>query len=404
MKVLQINGGVFGSTGKIMFGIAHLLQTNNELVVCASPITSTNRKKSPKENYIKIGSYRSRQLSVLLGRITGLEDCFAFFSTINLILKIKKFDPTIIHFHNIHGSFINLPLLLNFIKIKKIPVVWTLHDCWAFTGHCTYFTMANCNKWKEKCNHCPQYNNYPKSYFDNSKVMFNKKKKWFQNIPKMILVTPSAWLAQLVKQSFLKEYPIEIINNGIDLNVFKPTNSSFRTQFGIKKFIVLSVAFDWGKRKGLDIMVKLAKDLPLDYQIVLVGTTDLIDKELPTNIISIHRTENQVQLAQIYSSADLFVIPTREDNYPTVNMEALACGTPVLTFAVGGSPEMVDCTCGRVVDSEDYGTLLREIIRICEGSTFSKSDCVKHALVFDEKKRYADYYSLYHRIEKGIYY
>ena len=214
----------------------------------------------------------------------------------------------------------------------------------------------------------------------------------------MTIVTPSEWLAGLVKQSFLKDYPVKVINNGINLSVFKPTESDFREKYGISadKKILLGVAFGWGVRKGLDVFIELYNRLSAEkYQIVLVGTDKKTDKQLPKGIISIHRTQNQTELAEIYSAADLFVNPTREDNYPTVNMEAIACGTPVLTFRTGGSPEMVTEKTGSVVDCDDIDSLEREIKRICETSPFNKEDCIESAKKFDENERFLEYVNLY---------
>lgn len=388
MKLLQINGGVFGSTGNIMFGIAKKAQEAGIETLCVSPVTATNKNREPKYPYIKIGSYNSRRTSVMLSRITGYNGCFAYFETKKLLKTISDFAPDVIHLHNLHDSYINLPMLFDYIKKHKIRTFWTLHDCWSFTGHCVYFTIANCDKWKSGCIGCPNYKEYPSSLFDNGKKMFRLKKKWFLGAEDMTLITPSMWLHDLVKQSFLKDYPAVVVNNGIDLDVFKPTESDFRKKYGLEdKKIVLGVSFAWGERKGLDVFVNLASRLPENYKIVLVGTDKNVDDSLPDNIISIHRTQNQSELAEIYSAADVFANPTREENYPTVNMEALACGTPVVTFRTGGSPEIIDDTCGSVVAYNDKDAMLAEILRVCEEKPYSKAACLKRAENFklDEK-------------------
>lgn len=280
-------------------------------------------------------------------------------------------------------------------------MIWTLHDCWSFTGHCPYFDIAHCDKWKTGCHNCPQYREYPQSLFDNSKFMWKLKKKWFTGVENMTIVTPSQWLADLVKQSYLKDYPVKVINNGIDLSVFKPADSDFREKYHISadKEILLGVAFGWGKRKGLDVFLELDKRLDAEkYQIVLVGTDDAVDKQLPENIISIHRTQNQQELAEIYSAADLFVNPTREENYPTVNMESIACGTPVLTFNTGGSPEIPDDTCGAVVPCDDVDAMEREIVRICRDKPFTKEVCLARAKAFDMNDRFEEYVELYKEV------
>ena len=398
MRIVQINGGAKGSTGKIMMGIAEVARAQGHEVMCASPITTTNRDAGEDCGYYRIGTFNSRRVNVALARITGFNGCFAWFETYKLLKKIDEFKPDIIHLHNLHDSYINLSMLFSYIKKHNVPTVWTLHDCWAFTGQCPYFTIVKCNKWKAGCYGCPQYKEYPASLYDNTKKMWQLKKKWFTGVKNMTIVTPSEWLAGLAKESYLKEYPIRVINNGIDLDVFKPTHSNFRDQYGIPgdKYIVLGVSFAWGYRKGLDCFVEMAEKLGEQYQIVLVGTDDEIDKNLPHNIISIHRTQNQKELAEVYSAADVFVMPTREENYPTVNMEAIACGTPVVTFDTGGSPEMLDDKTGIVVEANDIEATKKAIKDICEKKRCNDEEyIVAYSKKFDMKKRFAEYIELY---------
>jgi glycosyltransferase involved in cell wall biosynthesis len=226
--------------------------------------------------------------------------------------------------------------------------------------------------------------------------MHRLKKKWFLGVPDLTLITPSQWLNNLVKQSFLKDYPAVVINNGIDLDVFKPTASDFREKYRLDgKKIVLGVSFGWGYSKGLDVFVDLANRLPEDYQVVLVGTNDDTDRQLPDNIISIHQTQNQAELAEIYSAADVFVNPTREDNYPTVNMESLACGTPVVTFRTGGSPEIIDETCGSVVPYNDTDAMLLEILRVCEDKIYPRSACIEKSKSFKLDDKFSSVVEMY---------
>jgi putative colanic acid biosynthesis glycosyltransferase len=395
MRIVQINGGAKGSTGKIMMGIADVARAQGHEVMCASPITTTNRDAGEDCGYYRIGTFNSRRVNVALARITGFNGCFAWFETYKLLKKIDEFKPDIIHFHNLHDSYINLPMLFSYIKKHSVPTVWTLHDCWSFTGQCPYFTIVRCDKWKTGCHNCPQYKEYPASFYDNTKRMWKLKKKWFTGIGNMTIVTPSKWLAELAKESYLKGYPIEVINNGIDLDVFKPTPSNFRERYGIpaEKHIVLGVSFAWGYRKGLDCFVEMAEKLGEQYQIVLVGTDDEIDKNLPQNIISIHRTQNQKELAEIYSAADVFAMPTREENYPTVNMEAIACGTPVVTFDTGGSPEMLNEKVGRVVPVDDVDEMINAIQDMCVRRE-KKNDCENLAGIA-MKTRFNEYVTLY---------
>ena len=306
---MQINGGAKGSTGKIMMGIAEFAKEQGHEVMCASPITTTNRGADKNCGYYRIGTFTSRRVNVALARMTGLNGCFAWFATYKLLKKINEFQPDIIHLHNLHDSYINLPMLFSYIKKKNVSTVWTLHDCWAFTGQCPHFTMVKCEKWKNGCHHCPQYKEYPASLYDNTKRMWRLKKKWFTGVKNLTVVTPSKWLMNLVNESYLKEYPVKVINNGIDLDVFKPTENEYRNKWGVKEGqkVVLGVSFGWGVKKGLDCFIKLASELDENlFKIVLVGTDKKIDKKLPANIITIHRTQNQKNL-QVFIPQQMFL-------------------------------------------------------------------------------------------------
>lgn len=401
-KVLFINLGNFGSTGTIMKGIGESAESNDFCCYYAYPGTQLNKPR--ESNDIIICSAIMRKVAEKIGYYTGLKGGWLFFETKRLMKRIDEIKPEIIHLHNLHDTYVHLPLLFNYIKKHKVPIVWTLHDSWAFTGHCPYFTMAKCEKWKIGCHDCPNYRDYPSSFFDNSKRMWKLKKKWFTGVENMTIVTPSQWLADLVKQSFLGEYPVRVIHNGIDLAVFKPTPSDFREKYQIRKEkkILLGVAFDWGIRKGLDVFVELSKRLaPEKYQIVLVGTDEQVDRQLPTNIISIHRTQNQTELAEIYTAADVFVNPTREEVLGLVNIEANACGTPVITFNTGGSPECINEKSGMVIPYGDIDAMKESIEYICDNSSFSEKDCIARAASFDQKKKYREYLDLYETIKNG---
>lgn len=399
VRIVQINGGAKGSTGKIMMGIADVARAQGHEVMCASPITTTNRDAGEDCGYYRIGTFNSRRLNVALARITGFNGCFAWFETYKLLKKIDEFKPDIIHLHNLHDSYINFPMLFSYIKKHNVPTVWTLHDCWAFTGQCPHFTIVKCDKWKAGCHNCPQYKEYPASLYDNTKKMWQLKKKWFTGVKNMTIVTPSRWLARLAQESYLKEYSIRVINNGIDLNVFKPTQSNFRERYEIpaEKHVILGVSFAWGYRKGLDCFVEMAEKLGEQYQIVLVGTDDEIDKNLPHNIISIHRTQNQKELAEVYSAADVFVMPTREENYPTVNMEAIACGTPVVTFDTGGCAETVDTSTGIIVSVNEIDKLI-EAIDVISQEQINPEVCKKKARNYSQDLKYMEYLELYSHV------
>lgn len=394
--IVEINSCNAGSTGGIMLNVAKNARLYGIAVLCACANSKSNNRKID-ENTILIGNRYVRYIESFLGNFFSISLFIQFVSTYFFLRKIKKQGCVLIHLHNLHGSYINLPLLFRFIKKNNIPVIWTLHDCWSFTGRCPHFVMTKCDRWKTGCHDCPYpKKSYPQSYIDTTRMIWKLKKKWFTGIENCTIVTPSQWLADLVKQSYLKDYPVKVINNGIDLSVFKPTESDFRDKHGLLgKNVVLGVAFGWGARKGLDVFVELARRLPDDYRIVLVGTDDNVDKLLPAKMISIHRTQNQKELAEIYTAADVFANPTREENYPTVNMESIACGTPVVTFRTGGSPEIPDDTCGSVVGCDDIDAMEIEIRRICEEKPYSVEACLKRAKSFDMNDRFEEYVDLY---------
>lgn len=396
MRIVQINTtcGV-GSTGKICVGISQVLS--------AESIENYVLYSARENGYgLGIGCSTKKYISFqsLKSRIFGNYGFNSKRATGKIINELERIKPDIVHLHNIHGHDCDLEMLFTYFKERKTKLIWTFHDCWAFTGYCSHFVMMKCNKWISGCNDCVQMNSFS-FFFDRSSYLYEKKKQLFTGLD-LTIVTPSQWLADLVKQSFLKDYPVKVINNGIDLSIFKPSESEFRKKYALEnKKVILGVSFGWNSRKGIDVFVDLAGRLPDEYIIVLVGTDAKVDKELPENIISIHRTQNQRELAEIYSASDVFVNPTREENYPTVNMESIACGTPVITFRTGGSPEILDETCGSVVDCDDVDALEREIIRVCTESPYSKEACIKKAQEFDQNERFKEYLELYERVNSA---
>ncbi|MCR4431981.1 MAG: glycosyltransferase family 4 protein [Tepidanaerobacteraceae bacterium] len=396
MRVLQINSvcGI-GSTGRIAIDINKILKEQGH----EGYIAYGRDFAKDCDTSIRIGNKLDNYMHVLKTRIFDRHGFGSKRATREFINKIEKLDPDIIHLHNIHGYYINIELLFEYLKRVDKPVIWTLHDCWAFTGHCSYFDFIGCDKWKTGCYNCPQKNEYPSSIFmDNTKSNYKKKKDIFTGIKKMTIVTPSNWLAGLVKESFLGEYPVRVINNGIDLEVFKPTESNFRVKYNLKnKFIILGVASVWGKRKGYQYFIELSKKLNPDEIVVMVGLTEKQKKSLPNNIIGITKTNNVKELAEIYSDADVFINPTLEDNFPTTNLEALACGTPVITFNTGGSVECVDQNCGFVVEKGNLKELFNTIQVVKEkGKLNYIQQCIQRAKkLYDRKDRFKEYLELY---------
>ena len=342
MKVLMINS-VCGvkSTGRIATDLADMLTEQGHIVKIAYGRESVPEKY--RKYAIRIGTDWDVRLNGVAARIFDNEGFGIKKATKKFIDRVKEFAPDIIHLHNLHGYYINVEILFEFLKEYNKPVVWTLHDCWAFTGHCSYFDLHKCYKWQTECSKCPQKKEYPASLlFDNSRKNYIHKKKAFQGVNKLIVVTPSQWLANLVKESFLQNYETRVINNGIDLTLFKPTDGDFRKRYNLEsKIIVLGVASAWGVRKGLTDFIELRKLLDGRYEIVLVGVNEEDKKILTEGMLGITRTDSVNELAEIYTTADIFINLTYEDNYPTVNLEAQACGTSVLTYRTGGSVESV---------------------------------------------------------------
>lgn len=393
--IIEINTTNYASTGNITLNIAKKArEAGYRVYTCCK--ASKESFKHQYENQIFIGNRFERIISSELATITGLRDHFNIFGTTKFIKEIDRLNPDLIHLHVLHDDFINISILFKYLKSKNIPIIWTFHDCNSLTGKCPYFDVAKCEKWKDGCHNCPQLKRHPKSYIDVTKYIWNKKKKLFTSLKDLTIVTPSKWLANITKESFFKNYPITVISNGINLDTFKPVKNSIKEKYNIQnKYLVLGVANYWVYEKGLDVFIELSKLLPPNYQILLVGTNDEIDKQLPDNIISIHRTYNQNELVEIYTAADIFVNPTREDVFGLVNTEAQACGTPVIMFNTGGCPETVSNKTGIIVKNKNADDMANAIINACENIVLSEDDCIKNVQQFNQENVYEQYINLY---------
>ncbi len=395
MKVVQINTtcGV-GSTGKICVGIGELLTkqgTENYILYSSQTDGYPHGIACSSDRYIKMQALKSR--------IFGNYGFNSVAATERMIRELDRIKPDLVHLHNIHGHDCHLEKLFAYFKNHNTKLVWTFHDCWAFTGYCPHFAMCGCDKWQTTCSDCIQRRGYS-WFFDRSRRMFQRKKRLIEGLD-LTVVAPSQWTAEMAKQSFFKDNPVKVIYNGVDVSVFQPTPNTFKDDYNAAsdKKIVLGVAFGWGPRKGLDVMIELAKRLDSKrYQVVLVGTDDAVDQQLPAEILSIHRTQNQAELAQMYTAADVFVNPTREEVLGLTNIEANACGTPVVTFRTGGSPECIDASSGVVVEQDDVDGVEREIIRICETHPFDSEACRERAKQFDKNDRFREYVKFYESI------
>ena len=384
------------STGKICEDIALVAMKNGYECYMAYGRTY----KPSKCHEIKIGNKLNVYEHYAEHRMFDNDGLASRFVTKKFLKQVDIIKPDIIHLHNIHDHYINYKMLFEYIIEHNIPVVWTQHDCWAFSGGCMYFDETGCEKWKSGCGSCPI-----KGMVDRSSHHYNLKKSLTSHISNLIMVPVSDWIAGLLRQSFMKDRAIITLKNGIDLNVFKPSQSNLRTELNIHadKTIVLGVACPWSKRKGMDDFIKLAEDKSL--QIVLVGMTAKQKSALPSSIIAIERTHNQQELAQYYTMADVFVNATYSDNYPTTNLEAMACGTPVITYNTGGSIEAVTPETGMIVEQGNIESL-REAIHIMVSKDSEKrnkmsADCVLRAKeFFDKDKCFEKYIELYNKILK----
>ena len=377
------------STGRICTDLADALTAQGHEVKIAYGRETVPEKS--RKYAVRIGSNTDNKLHGLRSRLFDDTGFGSKRATKRFIEWVKSYDPDVVHLHNIHGYYINIELLFRYLAEAEKPVIWTLHDCWSFTGHCAYFDYAECDRWKTGCHNCLQKKEYPSSMLaDRSKKNWEAKKKLFTAVKDMVFVTPSEWLAEILGQSYFGKYPVKVINNDIDLSVFRPTEGDFREKNGLTgKKMLLGVASVWDRRKGLKDYIKLSEKLDDNYRIVLVGLSEEQIKQLPENVIGISRTNNTKELAEIYTAADYFLNLTYEDNYPTVNLEAQACGTPVISYRTGGSTESA-VRFGTVVEKGAVGDVLKLIQSSPE---FEKS------LDFEESRGHAveKYMELYRR-------
>lgn len=369
MKILMINV-VCGirSTGRICAELAAALEAQGHEVKIAF-----GRENVPEQYQrfaVKIGSDIDVNLHALKARLSDGAGFGSKAATVKFVKWINEYNPDVIHLHNIHGYYINVEVLFNYLKTCGKRVIWTLHDCWSFTGHSAYCDSVNCRRWIKGCFNCPLKKEYPASFFDRSVQNWVKKKEVFTGVENMTIITPSNWLSTLVNDSFLKDYPVEVINNGIDTSQFCPVQGDFRQKHGIEmKFVLLGVATTWNRMKGYNDYLKLSEMLDDDYVVVLVGLTKKQIDKLPDNVLGIEKTSDVRELAGIYTSADLFLNLSYCENYPTVNIEAMSCGTPVLTYKTGGSSEIVEKYGGIVVERGNISAAAKACIDLKERKT-----------------------------------
>ena len=399
-KLLIINVTVnSGSTGRIAEEIGQTAINNGYETYFAYGRTA----RESKCKIIKIGNGLNVNFHGVESMLFDNHGFSSRLATKKLIRKIERIKPDIINIHNLHGYYINVKILFKYLSKINIPVVWTFHDCWPFTGHCSHFIKHNCYKWKNECYSCPNIKGYPKSLlFDRSKKNYIKKKELFTKIDKLTIVSPSQWLSNFIDESFFKHKKINTINNGIDTNIFKAIDNikDIKTKLNINnEKVIIGVASVWTYSKGLDDFTKLNELLPNNYKIILVGLNKKQIKALPDGIIGVERTESIIQLAELYNIADVFVNPTYADNFPTTNIEALACGTPVITYKTGGSPEAIDEKTGIVVEQGNINQLKEAIELVAKDKSIYTENCRERAVnLYNKQDRFNDYIKLFNSL------
>ena len=398
-KLIQINTVCNTSTGKIMGDI------QREAIFNGYDTMSFVGRRKPFTDMpcVKFGNPASFWSHVVINTLFDRQGYGSYFATKRLIREIKKEQPDIIHLHNLHGYYLHVPMLFHYLKNEfEGEVFWTFHDCWPFTGHCPYFTMAGCEKWKTGCRHCPNKAKYPISFWvDASKKNYEEKKRMFRAIKNLTILTPSKWMKELVEESFLKGKQIYVTPNGIDLNIFsyRPDKEVLKKyQIPDNKKILLGVANIWDERKGLYDFIQLSKYISDEYQIVLAGLNKNQIKKLPPRILGITKTENQKELAAIYSSAEIFINPSREESFSLVTVEAFACGTPVIVLDTSAVKELVCDRNGVVLSSTDVNSYLEAIKKI-ETGNYNRKDVASCAEKYDCHKTVAYILSLYKKVE-----
>ena len=394
-KLLQINVTAnVGSTGRIAEQLGAMAKVNG----WDSYIAYGRSAYTSKSKLIRVGNTIDVLYHVLISRLFDKHGLGSRLATKKLVRKIEEIKPDIIHLHNIHGYYLNYKILFEYLKGANIPVVWTLHDCWTFTGHCAHFVEAGCCNWKVACMQCPLKFAYPKSFVDQSSRNYKLKKDLFGGLNRLTIVPVSNWLQEYVKDSFFKHSHIKTIHNGVDVNTFSPQELLEDSANTSKT--VIGVSSVWNNSKGLEDFITLRRLLADDVRIVLVGLDKKQIAQLPSGIEGVERTNSVYELVSMYNNADVFVNPTYADTFPTVNLEALACGIPVITYKTGGSPEAVTLETGVVVEQGNLGMLKEAIDAVLQKGKGHYADACRRRAVeyFDKEKCFQQYIDLYNDI------
>lgn len=386
-RIVFINSVCYGSTGNICKNLYKMAEKEGHECCIAY-----GRGLEPEGFFSKrIGSNIDVYAHAILSRVNDMSGFGSIKATKEFVKWLEEYKPDIIHMHNLHGYYLNIEILFQYLKKNpKVKKIWTLHDCWSYTGHCAHYLNAKCFQWKEECKRCEHRNSYPKAFVSNAEKNFKRKRKAFLGVENLTIISVSEWLEQQVTNSFLKEYKTDIITSGINTEIFKYRECDFKASRGLAdKSIILGVASVWDEKKGLDDFLKLAKKIPPNYVIVLVGLNGNQINSFPQNIVGIERTENQVQLAEIYSAADIFFNPTKEETFGLTNVEAQACGTTVVSYIVGGTVETL-------VNENAYGvSSLEEFLGMLDDINCDKTKVNVASQLFDKDIRMTRYLKYY---------
>lgn len=402
MRILIVNV-VCGirSTGRICTDLAEELDAQGHEVKIAYGRDTVPEKFS--KYAVRIGSDFDVKLHGIKARLYDASGFGSEKVTYRFIEWVKSFDPELIHLHNIHGYYLNIDILFRYLKTCHKRIVWTLHDCWSFTGHSAFCDAIECKRWRTGCYDCPQKKEYPKSFIDRSERNWIKKRSIFTGVENLTLITPSNWLANLVRESFLSQYPTYVIHNGVDTSKFFPLVNDFRNVYNLQnKIIILGVASAWNDLKGLSDFIQLSKILDSKYQVVMVGLNEKQRKDIPSNIVSFPKTDSVKELAYIYSSADIFVNLTYCDISSMVNLEASACGIPVITYETGGCKETLENVEGYAVERGNLEAVKEKIEELYQSKICDKKKNRKINKPHDKKSELTDYVETIYKSNNSI--
>lgn len=398
--LLQINTVAnYGSTGRIAEDIGVLAINSG----WSSYIAYGRYGRSSQSELVHISSFAGFQTHVLQTRLFDRQGLASRKATKGFITEIRDLKPNLVHLHNLHGYYINIEVLFHYLSKTDIPVVWTLHDCWPITGHCVYFDFVKCNKWKHECGSCIQKNKYPASYWlDRSTENFRLKRQLFNSLKNLTIVTVSNWLADIVSKSYLSSIPLVVINNGLDMSVFhRVADNTIRKKYNLeRRFVILGVASKWDYRKGLYDFLELSKSLDCTYTIILIGLSRQQINSLPENILGIARTENIMELVNIYNAADVYFNASIEETFGLTTIEAMACGTPSIVYNTTACPEVISDDTGFIVEKGNLPGIIQAITTVkMNGKDYYTEACIKRVRnLYNKTDRYSDYLKLYNSL------